>query len=264
MKNNLAQVKKDGLPIVSEERKVQQNSMRLYLYLVSISKFCGRDKPREFMQNNFSINKIHELLGMHSETIKKYWKLLEDNKLIQYQGPQDFEDKFLSQQEWNKKFMARKKYSSGFYKIPKGELYRIIPRETVDKLQNVFLVDEIELKLYLLLANMQEHFCYMKSPERLFTLQDLRELLKMSKKVDNNKKIILSLCWLEKLNLIEYSLFEDVTNLGTKKYVFNLISVNYYTDGGQIENMLSSAEDSKLTSEMKERILTEQVVYFEE
>jgi hypothetical protein len=79
----------------------------------------------------------------------------------------------------------------------------------------------------------------------------------MSKKVDNNKKIILSLCWLEKLNLIEYSLFEDVTNLGTKKYVFNLISVNYYTDGGQIENMLSSAEDSKLTSEMKERILTE-------
>jgi hypothetical protein len=66
--------------------------------------------------------------------------------------------------------MARKKYSSGFYKIPKGELYRIIPRETVDKLQNVFLVDEIELKLYLLLANMQEHFCYMKSPERLFTL----------------------------------------------------------------------------------------------
>lgn len=79
----------------------------------------------------------------------------------------------------------------------------------------------------------------------------------MSKKVDNNKKIILSLCWLEKLNLIEYSLLEDVTNLGTKKYVFNLISVNYYTDGGQIESMLSSAEDSKLTSEMKEKILTE-------
>lgn len=266
MKNNQAQVKRDGLPVVSENEQVQKNSMRLYIYLVSISNFCGKDKPREFMQNDFSVNKIHLILGMHAETIKKYWKILEENNLVQYQGPNGgaANAKIYNQKEWNKIFIARKNYSSGFYKLPKGDLYRIIPRETIDKMQHTFLVDELELKLFLLLANMQEHFCYLKPPERLFTLQDLRVLLKLSKKVENNKKIIQALLWLEKLRLIEYELLPDITNLKTKKYCFNLKSVNYYTDGGEIEQIISSDGEEKLSQEIKDTILNQQIVYFED
>ena len=51
MKNNENQLKKgngDNLPIVSDNEEVQRNSMRLYIYLVSISKFAGRNSPRFF------------------------------------------------------------------------------------------------------------------------------------------------------------------------------------------------------------------------
>lgn len=75
MKNNQAQLKKTGenLPIISDNKEVQRNSMRLYVYLVSISKFNGKNKPRVFSHKDFSVNKIKELLHMHPNTIKKYW-----------------------------------------------------------------------------------------------------------------------------------------------------------------------------------------------
>lgn len=43
MKNNEKQLKKIGenLPVVSDKVEVQRNSMRLYIYLISISHFNG-------------------------------------------------------------------------------------------------------------------------------------------------------------------------------------------------------------------------------
>lgn len=52
MINNENQLKKgngDNLPVVSDDQQVQKNSMRLYIYLLSISRFQGRNKPRVFM-----------------------------------------------------------------------------------------------------------------------------------------------------------------------------------------------------------------------
>ena len=233
--------------------------MRLYIYLVSISKFCGANKPRQFTQRDFTINKIHTLLGMHEKTIKKYWKLLEDNDLIKYEGPAA---NALTQAEWDKAFMERKKNKASFYSIPKsphGYIYRIMPKETLDKIQNDFLVTEQEIKLYLLLANMQEHFCYMKPPERIFTMADLRELLQLSKKKENNKSIISSLLWLEKLNLIEYEITYEENNLGEKNSIFHLIAVNYYTDGGEAVKYIESNEH-KMSNELKEKILENNLV----
>jgi hypothetical protein len=42
----------------------------------------------------------------------------------------------------------------------------------------------------------------MSTPERIFTIADLRVLLGLSKDISNNKSIANSLFWLEKLNLI--------------------------------------------------------------
>ena len=79
MKNNEKQLKKVGenLPVISDKIEVQRNSMRLYIYLISISHFNGKDKPRVFSHRDFTINKIKEMLHMHPTTIKKYWELLE-------------------------------------------------------------------------------------------------------------------------------------------------------------------------------------------
>jgi len=68
---------------------------------------------------------------MHPKTIKKYWKLLEDNKLIKYEGPAIYAN---DEDEWGKEFMKRKKDGATYYTIPKKSPYRIMPRETLDKI----------------------------------------------------------------------------------------------------------------------------------
>lgn len=269
MLNNEKQIKKgkeagksDNLPIVSEDQQVQKNSMRLYIYLVSISKFQGKNKPRFFTQRDFSINKIHEVLGMHATTIKKYWRLLEENRLIVYQGPGSGVVVIEDEKLWEKKFMERKKFTAGYYEITKQNPYRIIPRETLDKIQNTYLVDENELKIYLLLANMQETFCFMESPERLFSICDLRELLGLTRHDKNNKMICRGLAWLKELGLIQYKIIERKNNLGETYGCYELEAVNYYIGKNSIENILSSADIPVLTQGIKEKILNEQNIDF--
>lgn len=265
MKNNENQLKKgngDNLPIVSDNEEVQRNCMRLYVYLVSISKFAGKNNPRFFTQKDFSVNKIKETIHMHPDTIKKYWHLLEQHKLIVYEGPNSDEYTLMNEDEWKSNFSKRNKHKAAFYRIPKKNPYRIMPRETIEKIQKEYLVDEMELKLYFMLANMQETFCYMKSPERQFSLFDLRTLLKLSKDSKNNKAIIRALLWLRELGLVEYKIAEDKnTNLGTSQYVFELISVNYYTNGGTIGKILES-ENSKLDENIKNQLLNNQMIDF--
>lgn len=260
MKNNAKQVTADGLPIVSENEQVQKNSMRLYVYLVSISQFQGKNKPRTFSQRDFTINKIHTLLDMHEKTIKKYWRILEENGLIKYEGPKN---EAIEQGEWDKAFMLRKKNTGSYYTVPKephGYIYRIMPRETITKIQEKFMVSELELKLYFLLANMQERFCYYSPPERIFTIADLRDLLKLSKKTENIKAIVNGLMWLEKLNLIEYRISYDKTNLRMNKYVFELVAVNYYTDGGEMLQYLKQDDKGVMPPELKEKLLNENII----
>lgn len=259
MKSNEKQIKGqsgENLPIISKEIEVQRNSMRLYVYLVSISQFNGKDKPRTFSHKNFSVNKIKEILHMHPKTIKKYWKLLEDNKLIKYEGPAIYAN---DEDEWGKEFMKRKKDGATYYTIPKKSPYRIMPRETLDKIQYEFLVSERELKIYLLLAEMQERFCYMSSQDREFTIADIRGLLKLSKDRTNNRTIIDGLRWLKELNLIDYDLRVETTNLGTKLSIFELKNVNYYTDGGTAAQYLNT-EGEKLSEEIKNDMLNKNVV----
>lgn len=263
MQNNEKQIKNipgENLPVISEDEQIQKNSMKLYVYLVSISRFEGRNKPRAFSQKDFSINKIHTITGLHDTTIKKYWRILEDNGLVVYQGPKIYATE---QKEWEAKFMERKKNKSGFYLLPKREPYRIIPRETVEKLRDKSLeVSEQEVKLYFLLANMQEHFCYLKSIDREFTIADLRILLGLKKEDKNNKSIFQSLHWLKELQLIDYEIRKESNNLGGKDTFFELKQVNYYTDGGNARQILENNKE-KLPAAVKQAILDEVLISFE-
>lgn len=192
---------------------------------------------------------------MHPDTIKKYWKILEENKLIKYEGPAH------SDMDWKKVFSTRKKDGATYYTIPRKTPYRIIPRETINKIQKEFLVSELELKIYLLLAELQERFCYLSSPERNFTIADLRDLLKYSNQNKINKEILSSLLWLREIGLIEYSIIsKKKTNLGSEISVFNLSSVNYYTNGGYIAKALEAVNETVVSETIKKDILSSKEV----
>lgn len=67
---------------------------------------------------------------MDYKTIKKYWKVLEESGLVKYHGPAAEYG-----QSWDEAFMKRKKYTMGYYELSKERTqYRIIPKETVDKI----------------------------------------------------------------------------------------------------------------------------------
>lgn len=258
MKNNAKQIyghEGENLPIISDKQEVQKNSMRLYVYLVSISKFEGKNKARTFTSKDFTVNKIYKILHMGPKTIKKYWELLELNGLIKYEGPAH------STVPWDDMLKVRKKDGGTYYSIPKKNPYRIMPRETLEKIQHEFLVDEQELKLYLLLAELQERFCYMRSPERIFSVADLRQMLQLKKENKTNKAIISGLLWLKSLGLIDYESTGKTTNLGESEQSFYLNCVNYYTDGGEVNELLKSAEgDGVISEELKQEIISSKVI----
>lgn len=262
MKNNSQQIKgKSGekLPIVSDKKEIQRNSMRLYVYLVSISSFGGIDKPRILDQKDISPTKISSLLKMKPGTIKKYWSILESNGLIKYEGKTDPEF------TWSKMFQIRKKDKTAYYTIPKKTPYRIMPKETLLKIQNEYCVSEEELKMYLRLAEMQEQYCYMGTPCPKFTLADLRDLLQLKSEKKTNDILCRRLSWLKTLKLIDYEVIPEKNNLGKNVFVARLIIVNYYTDGGEVGKMLTSSEEKFVSNEMKERILNNTVIeIFEE
>lgn len=260
METNAKQTKNSGLPINSEEEKVKKASMRLYVYLVSISQFGGKDKPRFFTQKDFTVNKIHNELGIHDTKVKEYWRVLENEGLIKYQGKTVSRD--APRKDWEGDFMARKKNLAGVYHINKGQKYRIIPKETIDKIQKELLISEKELKVYLFLANMQEYFAYMEQ-EAYFSVSDIRGMLGYSKKKENNKKIILFILWLKQIGLVEYSEIKKKNNLGEYDTIIKLDKVNYYTKGGNVKSFLESDKD-QLTEKVKQDILDMRFIEFED
>ena len=110
---NTKEKRKNSLPVNSDDEKVKRNSMRLYLYLLSISAMNWEEKRRQFRQSDFTINKIHEKLKMHSDTVINNWKLLEDCGWIKYEGPKN------SSLPWKEEFKARKKNKLGYYSLRK-------------------------------------------------------------------------------------------------------------------------------------------------
>lgn len=245
--------KGENLPIVSEDEKIQKNSMRLYTYLVCLSRFAGKNSPRRFDQKDFNLNQIKRNLNMGYDTIKKYWRILEETKLVKYNGSAP--DLNL---DWDANFMNRKKYKLGFYELSKeSSKYRIIPRETLDKIRTKFLVDENELKLYLFLANLQEQALYMGYNECPFTIKEARDLMGLKKEAKTNKKLYLNLVWLMKLNLVKCRVEKKKNgNFNEEITYFVIEKVNYYTDGGEIASLLDE-NNEVLPENIKNAMLNE-------
>lgn len=227
-------VEKGSLPIVSKEEKVRDNCMKLYTYLVTLSipDFSNRASRergrRQFQQKDFTLNKIHTILGMDAKTIKKYWQQLELDGLVKYVGGAKV-DRNLT---WEKNFMARKKYPEGYYHIDRPEKFRKIPKDTVTKILQEYLVSELELKIYLMLGNVQEYYYNKGGVQNIqITYKDLIVLLGMKNEKQNRVAIKKALVWLKEIGLIVFE--QDKRKAGNFNFeveCINLIQVNFYID----------------------------------
>lgn len=123
---------------------------------------------------------------------------------------------------------------------------------------------EDELKLYLLLANLQERTLYYKQNCSQMTLKDLCDLRKLKIRDENKKKLILELLWLRTIGLIDYEVIKIKNNFNEDTTVINLKDVYYYTNGGELGNLLEQ-EATVITDKIKTEILdSKNIINFEE
>ena len=250
-------VGKGSLPIVSKEEKVKNNCMKLFTYLTTISTLdydnveSRRKGRRQFQQKDFTLNKIHTVLGLDAKTIKKYWKQLEDDGLIKYAGAARYQYNY--ELSWDKNFMLRKKYPEGYYHIDRPEKFRKIPKETIDKILNEYFVSELELKIYLLLGNMQELYYAQGVSKVDFTYKDMINLLGLKNEKQNRVAIRKAIVWLGQIGLVDF-LFskKKAGNFNFDVECFTLQQVNFYVE----DKMKDDGKDTELLSqEDKEKIL---------
>ena len=247
-------VEKGSLPIVSKEERVRNNCTKLYTYLVTISTLdydnrLSREKGRrQFHQKDFTLNKIHDILGMDPKTIKKYWQQLEFDRLIRYVGPATYDYEI----SWDKNFMMRKTFPEGYYHIDKPEKFRKIPKETVTKILNEYLVSELELKIYLLLGNIQEYYYNKDEVQSIqITYKDLIVLLGMKNEKINRISIRKALVWLKEIGLIIFDYGKKKAgNFNFEIECINLLQVNFY-----INTPLDDSNYELLSQEDKEEII---------
>lgn len=194
---------------------IVNNSMKLYLYFLSISYFNEEDNIYFFLNKSLCVNKIKEMLHMHANTIKTYWSLLEKRGLIKYNGSKQ------SNLNWDEAYKIRKKEKLTFYTILENKICFLMSQSEIKELLYEDNLSEQELKIYLILKVLM-NYCNYNDQNNIFTIADLRILLNLTSDIDNNKKIYNSLIKLKHLNLINYLENIEITNLNTERSIFKI------------------------------------------
>ena len=148
--------------------------------------------------------------------------------------------------------MMRKKFPEGYYHIDKPEKFRKIPKETVTKILNEYLVSELELKIYLLLGNIQEYYYNKDEVQSIqITYKDLIVLLGMKNEKINRISIRKALVWLKEIGLIIFDYGKKKAgNFNFEIECINLLQVNFY-----INTPLDDSNYELLSQEDKEEII---------
>lgn len=224
-----------GLAVCSEEKNIRNRSLKLYTYLLCHSNLVDNpgygDKRRVFQQKDINLSKMGAILKMDERTIKKYWEQLESDGIIRFNdvGSNWKEDFNLS---FNERWKIRRQHKYTYYHIifNNNELFRKIPKETLIYLnENEYnKVDELTLKIYITLINFQEYAIMNNKTERIFTYQDLQEVLGFAQQSQTNRRMEKSLIDLRKLGLLEFTTGEKTTENGWKIPIFILKQVNWY------------------------------------
>lgn len=265
-----------GAAIFSEKEHVRDQSLRVYTYLVCRSHSRnyiqeGGDKTRIFQQKDITLSKMKMVLGMDERTIKKYWRMLEESKIIKFQAewnnakeelfnlkqnflekkgikaeyadvlieieklkPADKDKLFI--EEWK----LRNKHKDCYYEIPLPQYYRKVPEKTLIFLNEILGLNELTLKIYITMISLQEETLSRGWGYWKFTYSDICQVLDYTPHMDTIKRIQGALVQLEGLKLIEYDIKTEKNSKGATQTFLLLRNVNFY-----LENKIFGIEISE-------------------
>ena len=235
-----------GRAIFSDPEDVKERSLKLYTYLVcrvnlrnAPNKFG--DNVRIFQHKDINLSDIRRTIGIKDDrTIKKYFEELENAGLIKF-CPRDWKEekfKIIKEEEneqiveisYNERWRIRNKHKTTYYEIPvsKEMLFRKIPKETLIKMNEVYQLKELEMKIYITLVNYQEDCIIEGQKYKTFTCKDLRDIIGYTKDNKTDKKIAEMLNHLSSLGLIEIEKGRRINQYGVEIDVYVLNQANFY------------------------------------
>lgn len=260
-------------PMPKEEKRIANNPMKLYTYLVCISGLATYpDNTRIFQQKDLVLTHIEEAIGITAKTVKLYLYYLERDGLIKYGGnhhfrlhlDSDFDLTAKSEKAAYRKAaekhsaeiwkLRNKEEKKCYYYIPRPSPFTKIPEETIQKLNEQFEATEQELKIYYLCCSYRDLCCYHKQQYKSICFESLRDLFKLSKNTYNDGTIRKSLTFLKGLGLIN---FYETQTLNSKKQpipCFHLTDVNYYINYNVIVNKNENTIEDEILLEAFHRI----------
>lgn len=258
-------------PMVTETELIRKNSMKLYSYLLCISGLANYPaNTRVFQHKNLSLAKIKQATGITDKTAKLYLYMLEDMKLVEYQGTiqQKWIDEadFTSHSDYKKAMekaafetwtRRRKEEKDQYYRIPRPEPYTPIPELTLDKLNTVFQATEQETKLYITCCRYRD-ICYeMGRSFKYLTFETLREILGLKQHHDTNSTIRKNLLFLKGIGLIDFQEGQFFNEKGAAVPCFKLTEVWYYVNYSA-ENIKETDTDAAEVIERLKKIMEQE------
>jgi hypothetical protein len=245
-------------PMPKAEEEIKNNSMKLFAYLMTIAGLADYpENTRMFRQKNLILTHIYNATGITDKTVKLYMYYLEENGLIVYKGEHKFDfSKFcISNYEKFKDYRAdivtysadiwklRKKEKDSVYLIPRPMPFTPVPEITLTQLNEDFHISELELKVYLFCCKYRDECVKTGKSYKAMTYEDFRTILDLKSHHDVNKEIFLALAFLEKLQLISYTIGYISNEKGAKIPCFKITEVGYYIG----EPLIEFGKDEMLT-----------------
>lgn len=282
-----------GAAIFSDEPHIRQQSTKVYIYLVCKSRSRNTvqemgDTTRIFQQKDIVLTKMRKALEMDERTIKKYWRLLEEEGLIRFRprwNNAEDELKGVAEQTlkkgeitpftaltttekdkiFNAQWKIRNKHKDTYYEIPRASFYRKIPEKTLTFLNETIGVSELVMKVYLTLINTQEEAYQKGKKYTRFTYADLCRTLDFTLHSATIKRLEAALVLLKKLGLITLELINEKDMQGGTRTFLCLKNVSFFLEDEIIgvdisnESVLSDETIARLKEALKEDISSSKV-----
>ena len=238
--------------MVKDEEDIKKNSMKLYSYLLCIAGKEPDGTGRLFQQKNLVLTEIQRCTGLQPKTTKLYLYELEMEGLVQFRGKEKFtrlykEDftkenkngekvidktsfRKAKEQEAFKTWKTRDKKS--YYHIPRPERYTPIPEITLEKLNKVYELEEIELKVYVLCCAYRDIQVELYGGlDKKVKFEDMRDALGIKDTSSTANKTLKKIFYfLRGLGLLNFEMGYYYNSRGAKIESFKLKEVNYYVN----------------------------------
>ena len=262
--------------MVKDEEDIKKNSMKLYSYLLCIAGKEPNGTGRLFQQKNLVLTEIKKCTGLDPKTIKVYLYELEMAGLVKFKGKEQFKrfysEDFLKENKSgdliiDRTALRKAKESEAFsvwkmrdkkayYHIPRPERFTPIPEITLEKLNSVYELDELELKIYIMCCTYRDIQVELyNGVDKKISFEQLRDSLGLK---DNgstiNRKIKKTFYFLRGLGLMDFEMGSYYNSRGNKIECFNLKQVNYYVNEERYEWNEDDIVDSEFLKEAKERL----------